>query len=103
MIRGALTTEQFLQLIGERLKCSLSIKDFIILTDLYATCAGFKKKPKEQKKQRQYPRKEKPQPPTMDEMILHLEKELKNGQQYPEREGQQEREENETRESEAKG
>lgn len=101
MIRGALTTEQFLQLIGERLKCSLSIKDFIILTDLYATCAGFKKKPKEQKKQRQYPRKEKPQPPTMDEMILQLEKESRNGQLNSEREGRG-GEENESRPAQVK-
>lgn len=80
-LKGAMTTEEFLQIVGERLRNTLSLKDFIILSHLYADCAGLKKvRQKPKVKPRRVPPKREP---TVDELIVQFEKEHKNGREHP--------------------
>lgn len=78
-LKGGMTTPEFLQIVGERLRTSLPLKDFMVLAHLYADCAGIKKeRQKRALKAQREPRKN-PTEPTMTEMIMQLEKESKNG------------------------
>ena len=82
MMQGTLNTEQFLSLVGRRLRYdTLSTRDFVILSHLYADVAGMKKKPRNPRgpNKKKIPVELKPEP-TMDEVILQLEKDSKHGQ-----------------------
>jgi len=89
-LKGAMTTEEFLQLVGERLRNSLSLKDFIILSHLYADVAGIKKV-RQKPKVKARPLQRKPEP-TVNELIVQFEKEHKNGREHPVGQGRNEQE-----------
>lgn len=79
-----LTRAQFLRIVGAQLSSNqANTKDVIVLSKLYADVAGWKRAKAKPKPAKVEPEAEQ----TIDEMILKLEEESKNGQQHSERQG----------------
>lgn len=76
-MKGMLSTQEFLTLIGQRLRNSLTTRDFVVLSHLYADVAGIKKERQKRKTRKNAPPKTEP---TMNDVILQLEKESQSGQ-----------------------
>lgn len=82
-----LSRTEYLSILAMQLRSKLDTKDRILLSNLYADVAGFKKERQKQKPRRMLRAPRKKIEPTMEEIILQLEKEHRNGQQHPVGEG----------------
>lgn len=80
--RARISRSKFLELILKKMeKPDIKHREFTALSKLYADTAGWKelRKDKIARKKKQAQEAEQPKAPTMDEMIMQLEKESKNG------------------------